>query len=239
MFIRLTSKYKRLPVWINPQFVASVEKCEHGGCVVGPVGAGVDFEVLEAPERVLALLSAPDSQEVAPPPEEPAAPAPAPAPAPAVPETPGAPADSQPKPKKSTPAKPKGAAKKKSEQKPAAKKPAPGKAQKPQDGAQEPPPPPPAAAPADVGEPPILPQALPEAKLEKLRRLAPGSLGKLRNTLQKQFSVSNPQRAIEELMANAEIVIDGNRVLWSHLANAAQQQKKPVDKLDVFKGVAF
>ena len=70
MFIRLTSKYKRLPVWINPQFVASVEKCEHGGCVVGPVGAGVDFEVLEAPERVLALLAAPDSQEVAPPPDE-------------------------------------------------------------------------------------------------------------------------------------------------------------------------
>lgn len=55
MFIRLT-RTDGLPIWINASFVVTVEPTRSGGSVVVPIGDGLDYDVREAPESVLALL---------------------------------------------------------------------------------------------------------------------------------------------------------------------------------------
>ena len=79
-FLRLT-RLDGTSVWINSAFVVTVEPRKGGGAVVVPVGDGLDYDVKESPEVVVALLSG------EPVPEPPAAPAPeaAPPPAPATP----------------------------------------------------------------------------------------------------------------------------------------------------------
>ena len=55
MFIQLT-RTDGLPIWINAAFVVTVEPLRNGGTIVVPIGDGLDYEVREAPETVLALL---------------------------------------------------------------------------------------------------------------------------------------------------------------------------------------
>ena len=56
MFIRLT-RIDGLPIWINASFVVTVEPTRSGGSIVVPIGDGLDYDVREAPESVLALLN--------------------------------------------------------------------------------------------------------------------------------------------------------------------------------------
>lgn len=55
MFIRLT-RVDGQPIWINASFVVTVEPTRSGGSIVVPIGDGLDYDVKEPPETVLALL---------------------------------------------------------------------------------------------------------------------------------------------------------------------------------------
>ena len=55
MFIKLT-KLDGTPIWINAVYVVTVEPRKGGGSVVVPVGDGLDYDVRESPEKVLAIL---------------------------------------------------------------------------------------------------------------------------------------------------------------------------------------
>ena len=56
MFIRLT-RADGLPIWLNASFIVTVEPTRSGGSIVVPIGDGLDYDVKEAPETVLALLN--------------------------------------------------------------------------------------------------------------------------------------------------------------------------------------
>lgn len=56
MFIQLT-RTDGLPIWLNASFVVTVEPTRSGGSVVVPIGDGLDYDVKESPETVLALLN--------------------------------------------------------------------------------------------------------------------------------------------------------------------------------------
>ena len=55
MFIQLT-RTDGSPVWLNASFVVTVEPSRGGGSIVVPIGDGLDYEVKESPEAVLAVL---------------------------------------------------------------------------------------------------------------------------------------------------------------------------------------
>lgn len=56
MYIKLT-RFDNTPVWINAAFVVTVEPRKQGaGSIVVPIGDGLDYEVRETPEAVLAML---------------------------------------------------------------------------------------------------------------------------------------------------------------------------------------
>ena len=77
MFIRLT-KRDGSPVWINTDFIVTVEALRSGGAVVVPSGDGLDYEVRESAEDIFKLIGEDEVQEVAisetPVPETPAEP---------------------------------------------------------------------------------------------------------------------------------------------------------------------
>lgn len=56
MFIRLT-RLDNSPIWLNASFIVTVEPRRGGGTIVVPIGDGLDYEVREKAEAVLALLS--------------------------------------------------------------------------------------------------------------------------------------------------------------------------------------
>jgi len=56
MYIKLT-RMNGQPIWLNASFVVTVEPTRSGGAIVVPIGDGLDYEVRETPETVLALLS--------------------------------------------------------------------------------------------------------------------------------------------------------------------------------------
>ena len=200
MFIRLT-RLDNSPIWLNASFIVTVEPRKGGGSVVVPVGDGLDYDVRETPEAVLALLGdapapailpVPTSDALTPTPEdvspetdaqlvsearqsvekaEPDAAKPAPAEAPA----------DEAKPAKRT---------RKTATTTTAKKPR-----------------------ATRKKKPALP--LPPEDVERLSRMRPKSLKKLQNTLQSQFKVEDVASAIEALAANAVFTLEQERVLWS------------------------
>lgn len=55
MFIQLT-RLDQTPIWLNAAFIVTVEPRKDGGSIVVPVGDGLDYDVRESPEAVLALL---------------------------------------------------------------------------------------------------------------------------------------------------------------------------------------
>lgn len=55
MFIKLT-KLDNSPVWLNASFIVTVEPRRGGGSIVVPIGDGLDYDVRERCEDVLALL---------------------------------------------------------------------------------------------------------------------------------------------------------------------------------------
>ena len=54
------------PIWLNASFVVTVEPTRSGGAIVVPIGDGLDYEVRETPETVLALLAGAPAPAVVP-----------------------------------------------------------------------------------------------------------------------------------------------------------------------------
>lgn len=55
MYLKLTRTDGR-PIWLNASFIVTVEPMQNGGAIVVPIGDGLDYEVKETPETVLAML---------------------------------------------------------------------------------------------------------------------------------------------------------------------------------------
>ena len=265
MFLKFT-RLDGSPIWINATFVVTVEPRRGGGSIVVPIGDGLDYDVREAPEHVLAMLqpAGPAASGEPPSPEavaaelarpaavvEPVAPVPEPLvavpPPKALPEkfedvvsqslsAPQAhevdtkPAvtitvSPEPAPAKKTRAKRKTkaeAAGEGAEEKPKKttrakrKTKAEGDDAAPEDGE-------PAAAPEPIAAPAPAPapvQAMPpaegldEAQVERLRRMAPGSVKKLQNTLVSQFRVADPQAVVRTLVETGVLRLENNHVVW-------------------------
>ena len=65
MYIKLT-RMNGQPIWLNASFVVTVEPTRIGGAIVVPIGDGLDYEVRESPETVLALLAGAPTPAVVP-----------------------------------------------------------------------------------------------------------------------------------------------------------------------------
>ena len=224
MFIKLT-RLDNSPIWLNASFVVTVEPRRGGGSVVVPIGDGLDYDVKESPERVLAALAG--------------APEPAVVPVPtrdALTQTPDdvSPEPERPEPPVAEPPKveaPKGEAPKADEVKitvseapeePVAKPKAVRKTRtraKAKPKADE-------AADGDAADEkpkPVrktrtrtkkTPLALDDAQLERLLKLRPRSVRKLINTLASQFKVEDGETQVKALVEHGVISIDQDHVIW-------------------------
>lgn len=217
MFIKLT-RFDNRPVWLNASFIVTVEPRRDGnGAVVVPIGDGLDYDVRETPAEVLKLLEgAPEPKvvpvpvsdcltktpaDVSPEPEKKDPPPPAPA-APAVSAAEEAPQveESGKKPRKRTTRK---TTKSAVEKKPrAAKKADEPVAETPK--AEEPVPP---AAPLKL--------ELSDDQVARLRKMAPKSLAKIKNTLATQFHVGDVVGTVAALAEKGIYKIDGNHIEWA------------------------
>lgn len=220
MFIKLT-RLDNTPIWINASFVVTVEPRKGGGAIVVPIGDGLDYDVRETPEAVLGLLGdAPDPAVV-----------PVPAPPGLAPKGLGldvksaAPADSAVMPAASGPKK---TTRSRAKAKAAADADAPAGAEATPDMTAEEEATATEAATAEkptakkarttrkakkVEEPlPVLPLSADE--LARLRKLAPGSVRKLQNTLAAQFRTLDTEAAVAALAANEILALDRERVIW-------------------------
>ena len=195
MFIKLT-RLDNTPIWINASFVVTVEPRKAGGSVVVPIGDGLDYDVKEMPEAVLALLGDAPAPAVVPVPPPPGL----------APKTLGVEAEAEPTPNAepvaeaaSAPAKAKASApaaeteavtaEAASDDKPPAKKPRARRTKK-----------------------PALP--LTEDEVARLKKLAPGTVRKLQNTLVAQFRAVEPEAAIVALEAHEILTIDRDHIVW-------------------------
>ena len=196
MFIKLT-RLDGSPVWINTAFVVTVEPRKGGGAVVVPIGDGLDYDVRESPEAVLAMLGDAPAAAVVPVPVSDAL---APAPADVSPEPEPEPPPVEEKPVRKAPRQKAKATSSKTAA--AAKSASRGKAQP---------------------KPPV--SDLTDEDLERLRRMAPGSVKKLQNTLATQFNVADVEKVMKSLAERGILVVGGNRVVWQKPdadANAGQ-----------------
>ena len=55
MFVKFTKK-DGSPIWLNANFIVTVEPVKGGGTIVVPVGDGLDYEVREGADKVLAAV---------------------------------------------------------------------------------------------------------------------------------------------------------------------------------------
>ena len=234
MFIKLT-RLDNTPIWINASFVVTVEPRKGGGAIVVPIGDGLDYDVREMPEAVLGLLGDAPAPAVVPVPAppglapkglgldaKPAASADVTDTADAAKETTAtaSAAPAAPGPKKTTRSRAKAKAavaagstagsatpsdrataataeeaETAADDKSAAKKPrSTRKAKKVEESL------------------PVLP--LSEDELARLRKLAPGSVRKLQNTLAAQFRTLDTEAAVAALEANEILSLDRERVIW-------------------------
>ena len=73
MFIKLTRTDGR-PIWINPEFIVTVENRKDGGAIVVPAGDGLDYDVKESSDAVMRLCGGeppPEAPVPEPPPPDP------------------------------------------------------------------------------------------------------------------------------------------------------------------------
>ena len=262
MYIKLT-RFDNTPVWINAAFVVTVEpRRQASGSIVVPIGDGLDYEVRESPEQVLAMLEgAPVAPVVPVPPpksltkapgdvsaepmtmtaadvlavsdiervkEKPAAKIPVPASAkptivvkvsaaeapsekaaaeavvePAAAEAPktgaavsendvfASPSTLPAEPEFTAPAVEVGADKESAAHKKTAKKPV----RKPR------------AKKSDA--------VITDEQIERLRKMAPGSVKKLANTITSQLKIDDPGSYIEELAKHGVLTLDHDHVIWN------------------------
>ena len=214
MFIRLT-RLDNTPIWINASFVVTVEPRKAGGSVVVPIGDGLDYDVKETTEAVLAMLDGAPAPAVVP----------VPAPPGLAPKTLGVAPEAEPTSTEASVAEPVADAVAKSVAEPAA---APAKkttrARKAKTTA------PAAETEAETAESatdekpaakkprtrrtkkPVLP--LTEDEVARLKKLAPGTVRKLQNTLVAQFRTVEPEAAIVALEAHEILTIDRDHIVW-------------------------
>jgi uncharacterized protein YlzI (FlbEa/FlbD family) len=224
MFIRLT-KRDGSPVWINVDFIVTVESVRTGGAVVVPSGDGLDYEVRESAEDIFKLIGedavqevplessvevpceAPSSKESEPAKEEPVEPSPEPlfegdaVPVQSESETAAAvTAVMQLSPDAPPPVERPSKRARKAKTRPA-----------------------PAGTPATDGERKPTrrraarktPLALTEDQLKRVRTMAPRSVKRLSNTLSSQFAVTDPETTIRALVEHDIIQIDDqSHITW-------------------------
>lgn len=220
MFIKLT-RFDNRPVWLNASFIVTVEPRRDGnGAVVVPIGDGLDYDVRETPTEVLKMLEgAPEPKvvpvpvsdcltktpvDVSPEPEkkDPPQPAPAARVVPAAEESVPQVEESGKKPRKRTTRK---TTKSAGDKPPAEKKPrAAKKADEPSAEALKPEV---AAAPARL--------ELSNDQVARLRKMAPKSLAKIKNTLATQFHVGDVAGTVAALAEKGLYKIDGNHIEWA------------------------
>ena len=194
-FVRLT-RLDGSPIWLNASFVVTVEPRKGGGSVVVPIGDGLDYDVRETPEAVLAYLDGAPVPEVVPVPTSDAL---TPTPEDVSPEG-GDDEAKKGEPEADKPAKK--TARKTAKRKSAAAE----KAEK----AEEAP---------SFEQPPASPAAdLLDDEIARLRKMAPRTVKKLQNTLMTQFKSVNAEAALATLVSRGVIVVDGTRVNWQQPA---------------------
>ena len=226
MFIKLT-RFDNRPVWLNASFIVTVEPRRDGnGAVVVPIGDGLDYDVRETPAEVLKMLEgAPEPKivpvpvsdcltktpvDVSPEPEK-KNPPPPPPPAPVARAVPAAEEsvpqveESGKKPRKRTTRK---------TAKPAAEKPAAEKKSRAAKKADE------SVAETLKAEEPVPPSAplkleLSDDQVARLRKMAPKSLAKIKNTLATQFHVGDVGGTVAALAEKGFYKIDGNHIEWA------------------------
>lgn len=197
MYIKLT-RMNAQPIWLNAAFVVTVEPRNGGGSVVVPIGDGLDYDVREKPEEVLALLEG--------------APTPAVVPVPPPKGLAATPADVSPE----TDASAAGA----SVPEPSAgRKPAKGRARTRKAAA-------PKAEPAEP--PAVTTKEFSAEQLQRLVRLAPRSKQRFANVLKSQLGVTgaDPGVLLESLVAKGACEVDGEHIRWPKPAAAAKEEPK-------------
>ena len=199
MFIKLT-RLDLTPIWLNASFIVTVEPRRGGGSVVVPIGDGLDYDVKEPPEKVLAMLEG--------------VPAPAVVPVPTSDALTPTPDDVSPEPERPEPvAEPVEAL--------AAEPPAPAEPAQPADGAEEKPArkttrktvaKKPRTTRKAAAKKPAL--ELTDEQIERLKRFAPGSVRKLQNTLVTQFKVEDAEAAVKALEERGALSLERDHVNW-------------------------
>jgi len=224
MFIKLT-RFDNRPIWLNASFIVTVEPRKDGvGSVVVPIGDGFDYDVRESVSEVLAKLEGAPAAAVVPVPapdcltKTPADVSPGPEPSrepqqpnrgslpAAEPRLAEKPAEEK-KPRKRAVRKPKA----ENAGKPAAKKEVETTAEAK-----------PAEPPVETKPPP--PLELSPDQVARLAKLAPKSVGKLKNTLATQFHVADVGATVLALEAKGAFALDGTRVVWPVPLTADAQQ---------------
>lgn len=228
MFIRLT-RIDGQYVWFNSSYIVTVEPRKGYGSLVVPLGDGIDYEVCESPEKIVAAMGgefAPDTTRKPSPKKAAATVLPPPGPAvsasasydtpdfrvsqsaaPVPFELRNVPAETAPaeQPKKTVRRKRTAA---KGEEKATgvdAASAAGGDAAPKKKAVRN----------TAARKPKLPPLPLTDEKLVRLQKMAPGSTKKLENTLKTQFAIGDLESAITSLVANGLIEIaDNGRILW-------------------------
>ena len=212
MYIKLT-RLDNTPIWINASFVVTVEPRKAGGSVVVPIGDGLDYDVKETTEAVLAMLDGAPAPAVVP----------VPAPPGLAPKTLGVAPEAEPTSTEASVAEPvadsvakpvaePAAPAKKTTRARKAKTTAPAAEAEPTaeaDGADKPAAKKPRARRTKKPEMPLT-----EDEVARLRKLAPGTVRKLQNTLVAQFRTVEPEAAMAALEAHEILSLDRDHIIW-------------------------
>lgn len=212
MFIKLT-KLDNRPVWLNASFIVTVEPRREGsGAIVVPIGDGLDYDVRESPEEVLRKLEGAPTPAVVPVPVSDCLtktpPDVSPDAQPASPETPPVAVEPEVKVKVQPEVKVEDLSEVKVEEKgtKTRKRATRGKLAR--------------VAAKKAKEPESRPEVPPAAlelsseEVARLKKLAPKSLAKLKNTLATQFQIADIGATVAALTAKGELTLEGNHVNW-------------------------
>ena len=219
MFIRLTKKDGTF-VWLNTEYIVTVEPVRTGGTIVVPVGDGLDYEVRESAETIISLVEGTPVEEIA----ATVAETPEEAPAEATPDPEAAPAEApvfeqtevEVKSEAESAAAVAAVIQLTPPEAPAGGKPA--KRARKTKGR-----PVPAGTPATEGERKVVrhraarktPLELTEDQLSRIRAMAPRSVKRLSNTLSSQFDVIEPETVIRSLVEHDIITVDEqSHITW-------------------------
>lgn len=210
MFVKFT-KLDGSFIWLNASYIVTVEPRKGGGSVVVPIGDGLDYDVREAPEKVLAMIEGAPSPAVIPVPVSDCL-APTPEDVSPEPETPKANVDTgsqeEVSPRQDVMV---DAAKATVEtEKPAMKPVKRGSRSRTKTGDE-----------GVVAKKTVRsrskakkPVVLDAEQMERLRKLAPGSVRKLINTIKTQFPTVDAEASVKALEVGGVIVLDNEHVVW-------------------------